>query len=114
MKAQDHRQAAEQIEQTIATLQSDMQAHSRTIIEAAWGAAFHWIAYGCETKHHQHQENHQRLATYLKGIGETVPADLWTALDAVRVGGWYGTKSGEAEVLFSLDLLEKVRAWAIL
>jgi hypothetical protein len=38
-----HRQAAEDIEATVATISSNPQA-ARVVIEACWGAAFHWIA----------------------------------------------------------------------
>jgi hypothetical protein len=49
MLAGAHRQAAEDIEKTILPLQSASYA-ARVVIEGAWGAAFHWIAFGCETK----------------------------------------------------------------
>lgn len=43
MLAEAHRQAAEDIEKTILSLQGISYA-ARMIIEGAWGAAFHWIA----------------------------------------------------------------------
>jgi hypothetical protein len=43
MLAESHRQAAEDIEQTILQLQGSLSA-ARMVIEGAWGAAFHWIA----------------------------------------------------------------------
>ena len=43
MLAQSHRQAAEDIEQTILQLRGSEVA-ARIVIEGAWGAAFHWIA----------------------------------------------------------------------
>ena len=45
-----HRQAALDMEQTIAAL-GDPAAQpfiSRLLIEAYWGASFHWIAVGCQ------------------------------------------------------------------
>jgi len=56
MLAEAHRQAAEDIEKTILPLQTASYA-ARVVIEGAWGAAFHWIAFGCETKHQNHQES---------------------------------------------------------
>ena len=48
MLADDHRTAAEDIETSITSL-SSVPRSGRIIIEGAWGAAFHWIAYGCAT-----------------------------------------------------------------
>ena len=45
MKAEGHRQAAEQIEKGIAKLQPDTDPEvGRLAIEGAWGASFQWIA----------------------------------------------------------------------
>ncbi len=46
MLAEAHQQAAEDIEKTILPLQATSYA-ARVVIEGAWGAAFHWIAFGC-------------------------------------------------------------------
>src|SRR3954454_16035041 len=69
---------------------------ARIVIEGAWGAAFHWIAFGCETKHHVHQESHARLGTFLRRHGEGAVAEWWEEIDRIRKGGWYG-KSPEPE-----------------
>ncbi|MGH9638186.1 MAG: hypothetical protein ACRD72_25400, partial [Candidatus Angelobacter sp.] len=68
MLADGHRNAAENIEATIAFLGASPRA-ARLIIEGAWGSAFHWIAFGCETKHGKHQESHARLGTFLRALG---------------------------------------------
>ena len=57
MLAEAHQQAAEDIEKTIVPLQATSYA-ARVVIEGAWGGAFHWIAFCCETKHQSHQESH--------------------------------------------------------
>src|SRR5260370_19875447 len=81
------RQAGEDIEQTILPLQTASYA-ARVVIEGAWGAAFHWIAFGCETKHQSHRESHARLGTFLRQQGEGTVAECWENLDQVRqVGG---------------------------
>src|SRR2546422_412285 len=69
MRAEAHRQAAEDIEKTILPLQAASYA-ARVVIEGAWGAAFHWIAFGCETKRQSHQESHARLGTFLRHQGD--------------------------------------------
>jgi hypothetical protein len=62
MKAEGHRQAAEQLEKGTAKLQPETDPEvARLAIEGAWGASFQWIAFGCETKYQQHQNNHTRL-----------------------------------------------------
>ena len=53
MKADGHRQHAESLERAIALAKSD-PATSVAIIENAWGAAYHWISYGCIRKYQQH------------------------------------------------------------
>ena len=112
MLAEAHRRAAEDIEKTILPLQTTLYA-ARVIIEGAWGAAFHWIAFGCETKHQSHQEHHTRLGTFLRRQGEGNVAEWWEDLDRVRQGGWYGKGTEPAMVQRALDLLERVHSWAI-
>src|SRR5690348_13988393 len=80
MLADAHRKAAEDIESTILPLQAQPRA-ARVVIEGAWGAAFQWIAFGCETKYQQHLNNHTRLGRFLRSLGEKTAADWWEALD---------------------------------
>ena len=86
MLADAHRKAAEDIESTILSLQAQPRA-ARVIIEGAWGAAFQWIAFGCETKYQQHLNNHTRLGRFLRSLGEKAAADWWEALDLTRQAG---------------------------
>lgn len=111
MRAQAHRQAAEDIEKTILPLQTTPHA-ARVIIEGAWGAAFHWIGFGCETKHQSHQESHARLGTFLRRQEEHAVAEWWEDLDRVRQGGWYGRNTDEETVQRALELLERIHNWA--
>jgi len=97
MLAGAHQQAAEDNEKTILPLQVASYA-ARVVIEGAWGAAFHWIAFGCEAKHQSHQESHARLGTFLRRQGE---------------GGWYGGSPEPERVQRALDLLERIHMWAI-
>ena len=114
MLAEAHRKAAEDIEKSIAKLQPDADPEvARLAIEGAWGAAFHWIAFGCEIKHHQHQNNHTRLGRFLRGFGESTTADQWENLDALRQGGWYGGERDAADVQKALALLAAIRSWAM-
>lgn len=114
MLADAHRQAAEDIEKTIEPLQA-VSYTARVVIEGAWGAAFHWIAFGCEMKHQSHQESHARLGSFLRRQGENNVAEWWEDedIDRVRQGGWYGGSPEPARVQRAIDLLEKIHIWAI-
>ena len=111
MLAAAHRKAAEDIESTILSLQAHPRA-ARVVIEGAWGAAFQWIAFGCETKHHQHLNNHTRLGRFLRGLDEKAAADWWEALDLIRQAGWYGGEPDSADAARAVSLLEQIRLWA--
>jgi hypothetical protein len=111
MLADAHRVAAEDIDAAIAALLASPRA-SRLIIEGAWGAAFHWIAFACHAKHGKHQESHARLGTFMRSLGETNAADNCERLDQVRQGGWYGSKSDPLTQHTALDLLQEIRTWA--
>jgi hypothetical protein len=76
MLASAHRQAAEDIEAVVASIQTLPRA-GRVVIERCWGAAFHRIAYGCQTKYGQHHDNHARLGTFLRTLGEPTVASGW-------------------------------------
>ncbi len=111
MLAENHRKAAEDIEHDITILQSASH-QARLMIEGAWGAAFHWIAFGCETKHQQHQNNHTRLGRFLRNQGEGTVAGWWDDLDKLRQGNWYGGAPDPADVQAALTLLGEIRLWA--
>lgn len=112
MQAPAHRQAAEDIEADIAMLQPQPRA-SRLTIEGCWGAAFHWIAYGCETKDGQHRETHIRLGAHLRNtLGEPTVANWWEELERLRQGGWYGGHFDAASIQRAFIVLGEVRSWA--
>jgi len=113
MKAEGHRQAAEQIEKGIAKLQPEVDPEmARLAIEGAWGASFQWIAFGCETKYQRHQNNHTRLGRFLRDLGEETVAVWWKDIDEYRQGGWYGGEPDPADAQEVLALLQNIRAWA--
>jgi len=113
MLAEGHRRAAEGIEKAIVKLQPDFDSGvARVVIESAWGAAFHWIAFGCETKHQQHKNDHSRLGRFLRDRGEKSTADSWESLDLIRQGGWYGSEPDLVAVQRGLEFLAQIRLWA--
>lgn len=113
MLAEGHRKAAEGIENGMAQVQNLDAGAARVVIEAAWGAGFHWIAYGCETKYHKHQNNHTRLGRFLRDLGEATVAKLWEDLDNARQGGWYGGEPDPEDAQGPLALLAQIRQWAV-
>ncbi len=111
MRAEGHRKAEEDIERSIAKLEPDLNPDvGRLAIEGAWGGAFQWSAFGCETRYHQHQNNHTRLGRFLRNFSEGTAANWWEALDALRQGGWYGGEPDAIEMHRALDLLANIRA----
>jgi len=111
MREDDHRKAAEEIERDIATLRANAGTH-RAIIELAWGAGFHWVAYGSQRKHQKHRENHQGLASYLDGLNEGLVASYWRDFEQLRQGGFYGHQNDAVHVTAALNMLANLRHWA--
>ena len=108
MREADHRATAEELEQTIQQLQS-IGGSPRVIIETAWGAGYHWTAYGCQRKYGKHSDKHQGLVKYLEGLNETWAADIWRDFEVVRTGGWYGHQHTQNNVQQALTLLANLR-----
>jgi hypothetical protein len=111
MREADHRTTAEELEQTIQQLKS-IGGSPRVIIETAWGAGYHWIAYGCQRKHGKHLDKHQGLVKYLEGLNEAWVADIWRDFEVVRTGGWYGHQYSQANVQQAITLLANLHNWA--
>ena len=111
MLAASHNQAATEIETSIAGLTQDPGA-ARIVTEGSWGAAFHWIAFGTQSKHGQHQDSHARLATSLRTLGEPAVATWWEQLERLRRGGWYGMQTHAANVQEAQEMLRNIRTWA--
>lgn len=106
-----HRQAAEELGAAAATIQADAQ-FARLAIEGCWGAVFHWIAYGTQTKHGRHQDSHARMPSFLNSLGEGAIAGDWSEMDQIRQGGMYGSHMPPSAVQRAFELLQDVRTWA--
>src|SRR5262249_7280732 len=85
----------------------------RTVIESYWGAAFHWIAYGCDRKHGKHKENHSKLVSFLRDLGEGAVSNLWDNREKSRSGGWYGHQTARPDVLEAQGYWQDIRIWAL-
>jgi hypothetical protein len=109
-----HRQAALELEHLIDVAGDpavDAQL-GRGLIELYWGAAFHWVAYGCQRKHGKHKETHAHLVSYLREIGELGMSDVWNLLDDKRRWGWYGHHTSIDDVTEMRGFWQDVRSWA--
>jgi hypothetical protein len=115
MLAVDHRAAAEDIEMVLPDLERSAAGPraNRMLIEGYWGATFHWIAFGCQQKHRKHKENHSKLFTYLRDIGEPAIGEKWQGLEQIRSGGWYGYHAAADDVLEARKRWEEIRTWAL-
>ncbi len=115
MLADAHRQAALDDEQALADL-GDPAAKPYirpTVIEGHWGAAFHWIAYGCQTKHGKHKERERGLVAFLGSLGESSLAERWRALEEIRNAAWNTSDISESAVQSAHDVWQQIRAWAL-
>lgn len=114
MKAEDHRQAAEDIEAVLPDLTASAAGSraNRVLIESYYGAAFHWIALKCQTQYGKHKENHTKLVSYLRDLGEPAVAERWRVLEEIRNGGWYGHQNLNADLAQAQALWQEIRQWA--
>jgi hypothetical protein len=115
MRADAHQQRAEQLEHACTalgdpTVDPDM---GPGIIEMYWGAAFHWIAYGCQRKHGKHKESHSQLARYLKDLGEPAIGATWDRLESARQDAMYAYRAAPDDVERARKAWEDVRTWAL-
>jgi hypothetical protein len=114
MLADAHREAALDNEETIAHMGdlANWPRANRLVIDGYWGAAFHWIAYGCHQKHGKHKEKHSGLVSYLREFGEGETSTRWEKLENVRNGGWYGHQHLPEDVDEARQLWDEIRTWA--
>lgn len=108
MNPPDHRLRAESIDSQISLL-TDPSA----IILLCWGAAYHWLAYGCGTQFGQHPPVHAGMSRFLRGQGAGAVADAWTNLENLREAGFYGTKALAGNASAAQQLLGEIRTWAL-
>jgi len=115
MLADAHRQAAQDLEDTLARMSDPAQwsRANRLLIDGYWGAAFHWIAFGCQQKYGKHKEKHSSLVTFLRDMGEPTISARWETLENTRNGGSYGHHTDIEDVEEARRLYEEIRAWAL-
>jgi hypothetical protein len=84
-----------------------------TVVEGYWGAALHWVAYGCEMRYGRHKEREGGLVSFLRGLGESSVADRWRTVEAIRNEAWNTCDIPESAVQSAHDEWQRIRAWAM-
>jgi hypothetical protein len=102
------------MERSIQVLATDSaESHVATIVETAYGAAQHYIAYGMQRHTGRHVDGHVGLIRALNAAGLTSIAVLFDRLDRLRVGHWYGAQGNGAATREALELLEQIKTWSL-
>jgi hypothetical protein len=92
MKADAQHRPASSLERAIALARPDPTT-SVALLENAWGAAYHWISYGCIQKYQQRRDKHQALTVHLVGLGEQHLAQWSRNFEDLRQAGFYSKPS---------------------
>lgn len=113
MNADGHLKRADSICASIRTLcEDDGDVNTPSIIELAYGCAFHYLSYGCQHKFNTHTDTHAGLPRLLSDQGAEPVADAFRELDTIRHGGWYGGKGNGATVKRAISCLEVIIQWS--
>jgi hypothetical protein len=106
-----HRRASAELQASRArlVLPDDVRAY----VEVSFGLAFHLLAAGAERRHGAHRENHQGLSQWLRARGHPRQADLWTELESVRNGRWYGRQGNGNTARHIDELVGEIEAWSL-
>ena len=75
MKADTHRRPASSLERAIALARFDPTT-SVAIPENAWGAACHWISYGCIQRYQHHRDLAPDLKRLPRGPRRLIPGSM--------------------------------------
>jgi hypothetical protein len=112
MRGEKHLQNARELEASIQELAKlDPDEHIRLIVEGAFGAAHHYIAYGCDSKHGVHSDKHEGVSAMLRRLGHERISETFERLDTIRHGRFYGGKRNGEIVEEILRLLEQIKGW---
>ena len=94
MNVEGHWRRALELEASIDFLLTDPQSerHLAAIVEAAFGAAQHLIAYALEQRYGAHPDTHAGIGKQLREHAHNDIADLFGQPDQLRMGRWYSRK----------------------
>lgn len=113
MRSDGHLRNARELEASVRELAGlDPDKHIRLIVEGAFGAAHHYIAYGCDSKHGTHSDKHEGVPTILRRFGHSEIAKIFERLDTIRHGRFYGGKGNSETIGEILHLLDRIKEWS--
>lgn len=113
MNPESHLKKAQEIYDDIVILKEhDGGAHVSSIVELAYGCAFHYLAYGCDRRAGTHADVHAGLSRLLSSMGDDAIADLFRELDVIRHGRWYGGKGNGATISRILEIVDTIVQWS--
>ena len=112
MKGEQHYKRAKEIIGSINVLVGeDMDKHVAAIVEQAYGAVHHLIAYGMDKKYGIHSDTHTGVSRILREHGEHEIGEIFDRLGSLRHGRWYGGKGNGEIVKECLSIISKVEEW---
>ena len=114
MKPEGHLARAEEIERSIQVLVDDSAAvHVSKIVEAAYGAVQHFVAYGMQRRVGSHVDGHLGLVRALNTHSLSDITALFDRLERLRAGRWYGGQGNGHTVDEALYILREAKQWSL-
>lgn len=110
MKMEKHLERAREIKSSINSLEME-EKNTSAIVELVYGCALHYIAFGSEKKFGTHQDIHTGLIRFLREMDEDEIADLFSKLETIRHGRWYGGKGNGDTIKEVMGILYKIEGW---
>lgn len=107
MKPEAHLMKAKRIEESIKKL--DLHKDWEMVVEGAYGAALHYLAYITEAKIGKHHETHKGLPRFLDRNNLSELAELFRSLELLRQSHWYGGRENGKVSAKALSILEQIK-----
>ena len=112
MKAEGHKNKADELWHSIETLLSNPERNVIAIVELSFGMCHHLIAYGMESKHSRHLDTHAGVCRLLREVGANKIATAFEMLGSLRQGRYYGSKGNGDTVQKTLEIIDIIKDWA--
>lgn len=110
MKAESHPEKAKEIKNSINSLEMKDE-NTSAIVELIYGCVFHYTAFSTEKKFGTHKDIHTGLIKFLRKNDEDEIADLFSNLDTIIHGRWYGGKGNGKTIKKVLEILTVIEGW---
>ena len=111
MKAQAHLEKARRLLYSLSRLSPDDDPEA--VIELAFLAAHHLIAFRVDQLFGYHEDHHGRLLSQLHREKLFHIADLFQELGQIRHGSIYGRRVDGERARRALSILSEIRAWSV-